>query len=99
LSQSDHVKRRLTYKVNINMDINVDININVSLEECVTKCYTKEKCTHYTWELHSKENSSCKLMNGNVLKSEASIATSPYVFCGIKGETAIDKTLLPKIGN
>jgi hypothetical protein len=38
-------------------------------------------------------------MNGNVLKSEASIATSPYIFCGIKGETAIDKTLLPKIGN
>ena len=69
------------------------------MEECVTKCYSSNKCTHYTWELHSKEKSSCKLMNGNVLKSEASIATSPYVFCGIKGETAIDKTLLPKIGN
>jgi hypothetical protein len=38
-------------------------------------------------------------MNGEVLKSEASIATSPYIVCGIKGETAIDKTLLPKIVN
>jgi hypothetical protein len=38
-------------------------------------------------------------MSGKVFKSQAVLATRPFIACGITGEKAIDKTVLPKIGN
>ena len=72
---------------------------SLSLKDCVSKCNSSRECSHYTWELLSKNTSICKMMSGHIDKSNASFASNPYLVCGVKGKTKTDIKKLPEIGN